>query len=48
MEARSNLGAALAALGRYKEAINQYQQALAADKHNASVRFNLGVAFYKS
>lgn len=48
VEARSNLGAALARLGRYQEAIEQYQKALAVDGKNAAVRFNLGVALYKA
>jgi tetratricopeptide (TPR) repeat protein len=47
-EARSNLGAALAKLGRYQEAITQYQQALAQDVDNLAVRFNLAVAYYKT
>lgn len=47
-QARSNLGAAYARLGRYGEAIEQYKHALAIDGTNAGVRFNLGVAYYKS
>ena len=53
--AYSNLGAALAHLGRYTEAIEQYRQALQAipeglgDTSQASgVHFNLAVAYYKS
>lgn len=51
----SNLGAALARLGRYGEAIEQYQQALRANQavpgegpEAAEIRFNLGVAYYKA
>lgn len=48
VEARSNLGAALAVEGRYAEAIAQYQEALRVDEANVSVRFNLAVAYYKA
>jgi tetratricopeptide (TPR) repeat protein len=48
MEARSNLGAAYARLGRYEEAVEQYKQALALDPRNLQVRFNLGLAYYKA
>jgi tetratricopeptide (TPR) repeat protein len=44
----SNLGAALAALGRYGEAIEAYQQALASRPGNPAVRYNLALAYYKS
>jgi tetratricopeptide (TPR) repeat protein len=51
----SNLGAALAHLGRYGEAIEQYQQALRTVPTDsgeapevAEVRFNLAVAYYKA
>ena len=53
--AYSNLGAALAHLGRYEEAIKQYNQALqlspdgSAETPEASqVRFNLALAYYKA
>jgi tetratricopeptide (TPR) repeat protein len=53
--AYSNLGAALAHLGRYGEAIEQYQQALRSIQGDsggapeaAEVRFNLAVAHYKA
>src|SRR6202790_4741912 len=48
--ARSNLGAALAHLGRYSEAIVEYQAALrsAPDAIAPQLRLNLGLAFYKS
>ncbi|HKP14278.1 MAG TPA: tetratricopeptide repeat protein, partial [Blastocatellia bacterium] len=46
VEARSNLGAAYARLGRYEEAIEQYRQALALDARNTPVRFNLALAYY--
>lgn len=49
-EARSNLGAILARLGRYQEAIEQYQAALkvAAPEIAPRLRFNLALAYYKS
>ena len=47
-DARSNLGAALAKLGRYQEAIEQYNRALLLDGHNPGIRFNLAVAYYKT
>ena len=49
-EARSNLGAILARLGRYQEAIEQYQAALkvAAPDIAGRLRFNLALAYYKS
>ena len=46
VEVRANLGAALAKLGRYDEAIVQYRAALA-KKENADLRFNLALAYYK-
>jgi len=53
--AYSNLGAALAHLGRYEEAIEQYDKALRAISDGpgeppeaAGVRFNLAVAYYKA
>jgi tetratricopeptide (TPR) repeat protein len=48
VEARSNLGAALARLGRYVDAIEQYKRALALDGRNQGIRFNLAVAYYKT
>ena len=45
---RSNLGAALASLGRYGEAIGAYQEALAAAPGDARIRTNLALAYYKS
>src|SRR5205807_1352738 len=49
-DARSNLGAALAALGRYSEAVEQYRQALAGAPAQVAPRLrqNLALAFYKS
>jgi tetratricopeptide (TPR) repeat protein len=46
VEVRANLGAALAKLGRYDEAIAQYRAVLAG-KDNAELRFNLALAYYK-
>lgn len=48
IDARSNLGAAYARLGRYEEATQQYQAALQFDPENTAIRFNLGLAFYKA
>jgi tetratricopeptide (TPR) repeat protein len=45
---RSNHGAAYSRLGRYEEAIAEYKQALAYDSRNATIRFNLALAYYKS
>lgn len=47
-QARSNLGAALAGLGRYAEAIEQYRQVLASAPAQEGVRLNLALAYYKS
>jgi tetratricopeptide (TPR) repeat protein len=46
VEVRANLGAALATLGRYDEAIEQYRAVLA-KKENAGLRMNLALAYYK-
>jgi tetratricopeptide (TPR) repeat protein len=48
LEARSNLGAAYAQLGRYAEAIEHYQKVLAEKPDQHQVRFNLALAFYKA
>ena len=45
-ELRSNLGAALAAEGRYSEAIVEYDQALKGQP-SPQVRLNLALAYYK-
>jgi tetratricopeptide (TPR) repeat protein len=47
-EAGSNLGAALAALGRYREAIEAYRGALALAPEDGRIRYNLALAYYKS
>ena len=44
---RTNLGVALAQVGRYQEAIAQYQEALKRDPRNAIVHLNLALALYK-
>lgn len=48
VEARSNLGAVLAAEGRYEEAIAQYREALSIDASKTAVRFNLAVSLLKA
>jgi Tfp pilus assembly protein PilF len=48
VEALSNLGAVLAAQGRYAEAIGRYREALGVDARRTAVRFNLAVALQKS
>ena len=48
IDARSNLGAALAHLGRYEEAIAEYKQALGENGSNPEVLLNLGLAYYKT
>jgi tetratricopeptide (TPR) repeat protein len=48
IEARSNLGAALARLGRYGDAIEEYKRALALDGRNQAIRFNLAATYYKT
>ena len=45
---RSNLGAALAALGRYGEAIQAYQEALGLAPADPVIRLNLALAYYKA
>jgi tetratricopeptide (TPR) repeat protein len=48
VDARSNLGAAYARLGRYDEAADQYRQALAKAPEQGQVRFILALALFKS
>jgi tetratricopeptide (TPR) repeat protein len=48
VEARSNLGAALARMGRYADAIEQYKRALTIDSGAQTIRFNLAAAYYKT
>src|SRR6516165_8802652 len=43
----SNLGAALAGLGRYEEAIPEYRIALKQSPGLESARLNLGLVYYK-
>lgn len=47
-ELRSNLGAVIAAQGRYAEAINEYRAALKQAPLNSGIGFNLAAALYKS
>jgi tetratricopeptide (TPR) repeat protein len=47
VDARINLGAALAHEGRYDEAIQQYRTALSHDPGNETGLLNLGLAWYK-
>ena len=47
VEAHANLGAALAHLGRFDEAIVQYRAALAKVPNNTGLRLNLALAYYK-
>jgi tetratricopeptide (TPR) repeat protein len=48
VDARSNLGAAYAALGRYEDAVGHYRAVLAKVPDQVQVRFNLAVALYKA
>lgn len=48
IDAISNLGAALARLGRYPEAIEQYRHALKLSPGDSRIRMNLAIAYYKS
>jgi protein O-GlcNAc transferase len=48
VDAISNLGAALARLGRYPEAIEQYRHALTLSPQDPRIRLNLALAYYKS
>jgi tetratricopeptide (TPR) repeat protein len=48
IEARSNLGAALARTGHYDEAITEYETALQSSPKNAPVLLNLALAYYKT
>jgi tetratricopeptide (TPR) repeat protein len=48
MEARGNLGAALAAQGLFSEAITEYKAALKLAPSNPGISFNLALAYYKT
>lgn len=48
IDARSNLGAALASTGRYAEAIAEYREALKRSPGNFRISVNLALAYYKS
>ncbi len=48
LEVLANLGAALAGLGRYEEAIIRYNEALKLAPGHPMVLFNLGASYYKS
>jgi len=47
VQIRSNLGAALAAAGRYEEAITEYKRALRL-QHLPQIQLNLALAYYKA
>jgi tetratricopeptide (TPR) repeat protein len=47
LEARGNLGAALAAQGMFREAIAEYRAALKIAPSNPGISFNLALAYYK-
>ena len=48
VEARSNLGVALARLGRYEEAATEYKAALKLAPSQPGISFNLALAYYKT
>jgi tetratricopeptide (TPR) repeat protein len=48
VQMRSNLGAALAQLGRYQEAIAEYKTAIEKGADDVRLRQNLALAYYKS
>jgi tetratricopeptide (TPR) repeat protein len=48
VQARSNLGAALAGTGRYDEAITEYSHALQQSPDNPALLLNLGLAYFKT
>jgi tetratricopeptide (TPR) repeat protein len=50
VDARSNLGAVLAKMGRYQDAIGEYLEALKTARPDVAprLRFNLALAYYKS
>jgi tetratricopeptide (TPR) repeat protein len=48
IDARSNLGAALASTGRYTEAVAEYREALKRSPHNFPISLNLALAYYKA
>lgn len=48
VDARSNLGAALASTGRYGEAVSEYREALKRSPRNPPIWLNLALAYYKS
>ena len=47
VEARANLGAALAHEGRFDEAIVEYRRALSSAPGNKEIQMNMGLAYYK-
>jgi tetratricopeptide (TPR) repeat protein len=47
VDARSNLGAALAGTGNYAQAIPEYRKALQLRPRDPRIRLNLGLAYYK-
>lgn len=48
VEARTNLGAALARQGQFEAAVTEYKQALRLQPSNPGISFNLALAYYKT
>jgi tetratricopeptide (TPR) repeat protein len=48
VDARSNLGAAYAKLGRFEDAAREYRRAIVGEPRHPGIRFNLALALHKS